>query len=267
MKPSEGFSWIGIGPAPELGLRVSVAALARVVFRHPETNQLMLVLERKATFREIEKTPNVEVISQPFGGAIRIKDGTEIKSLLRNFHFDSEQSKSEGDFRLFIRPEEWPRLRKFTVEHLKREDDTVLETSPERELAEEFKDALGIDLHKDQYQIWPVGINVDDHQAPTRNPRAEGYPTVRVYRISEVMINDTNLIKKLLENSSTFTDDHLRQDAKQDAQKGGKGRANGVTVLSMEKLNEHFRHLQISEKGSQVYFIGAHLDKNVRAIL
>jgi hypothetical protein len=57
-------------------------------------------LERKATLRE----DKVEVKSQPFGGAIRILDLDTIHDMIGDFHFDSERSRTEQDFRLFIRP-------------------------------------------------------------------------------------------------------------------------------------------------------------------
>src|SRR4026207_472329 len=103
----------GIGATPELSLRVSVATLVRVVFKHPLNGEWMLTLERKATLQN----DKVEIKSQPFGGAIRILDVNALHDLIGGFHFDSERSRSEQDFRLFIRPSSWSMLRESCIEH------------------------------------------------------------------------------------------------------------------------------------------------------
>src|SRR5574341_1303411 len=141
----------GIGATGELSLRVSVATLVRVVFKHPSHGAWMLALERKATLRETENGRVVEVKSQPFGGAIRILDVDAIHDLIGDFHFDSERSRTEQDFRLFIRPSSWSELREFCLEHLMIVDDPILETDPSRELTEEFADTLNIHLKPEQY--------------------------------------------------------------------------------------------------------------------
>ena len=133
----------GIGATDDLSLRVSVATLVRVVFKHPRNGEWMLALERKATLHETK----VEVKSQPFGGAIRILDLDAIHDLIGDFHFDSERSRSEQDFRLFIRPSNWSAVREVCIQHLSRVDDPILETNSARELVEEFDDALKINLH------------------------------------------------------------------------------------------------------------------------
>jgi len=69
----------GIGTTNELSLRVSVAMLVRVIFKHPNNDELMLALERKATLRQTEHERIVEVKSQPFGGA---------KELVRILHVE-----------------------------------------------------------------------------------------------------------------------------------------------------------------------------------
>jgi hypothetical protein len=130
----------GTGATQDLSLRVSVATLVRVVFEDPGSGERMLALERKATLSET----NVEVKSQPFGGAIRILDLDAIHDLIGDFCFDSEHSRAEHDLRLFIRPSVWPVLREFCIQHLSHVNDPVLETDPTRELTEEFADALEI---------------------------------------------------------------------------------------------------------------------------
>src|SRR5512147_707747 len=137
----------GIGATTELSLRVSVATLVRVLFKHPRDGEWMLALERQATLHGNQ----VDVKSQPFGGAIRILDVDAIYDLIGDFHFDSERSRAEQDFRLFIQPSSWPVLREFCIQHLSRVDDPFLETDLARELIEEFEDALKINLQPDQY--------------------------------------------------------------------------------------------------------------------
>lgn len=100
MSPSE----IRVGPTTELSLRVSVATLVRLLFRNRTDGDLMLALERRGTLRETEDARAVEVKCQPFGGAIRILNLDAMRELLCDFHFDSERSFTERDFRIFIRP-------------------------------------------------------------------------------------------------------------------------------------------------------------------
>src|SRR5689334_22995355 len=114
-KPSESFD-PGIGPTEQLSLRVSVATLSRVLFEHPGHGDVMLALERKATAHESENGPVVKVKSQPFGGAVRILDLRGLRDLIGDFHFDSERSRSEQDFRIFIRPADWSTVREFCIE-------------------------------------------------------------------------------------------------------------------------------------------------------
>src|SRR5688500_121371 len=47
MKTKAIVSEVGIGATDELSLRVSVAALVRVLFEHPDDGTLMLAIERK----------------------------------------------------------------------------------------------------------------------------------------------------------------------------------------------------------------------------
>ena len=200
----------GVGATKELSLRVSVATLVRVVFKGPEDGDLRLALERKATLRTGENGRLVGVNAQPFGGAIRIRDLERLHDLTGDFHFDSERSQSEQDFRIFIRPSNWGVVREFCLQHLSRVGDSVLETDPRRELAEEFADALKISLKPAQYI------------------HNRGYPTARIYRVFEADILDTSLARAMLANSESISNQDLCKLAEQDAQNGGKGRANAV---------------------------------------
>ena len=70
-----------IGATDELSLRVSVATLVRVLFENPRDGELMIALERRATLRETKSGPVVHIRSQPFGGAIRIRDLNAVREL------------------------------------------------------------------------------------------------------------------------------------------------------------------------------------------
>src|SRR3990170_5941352 len=126
MKPNH--DEIGVGATEDLNLRLSVATLARVLFENPRDGELMLALERKATLHEAENGRVIEVKSQPFGGAIRIRDLRTLRDLIGDFHFDSERSRSEQDFRIFIRPSDWETVREFCIQRFSVADDPILET-------------------------------------------------------------------------------------------------------------------------------------------
>ena len=128
MKPNH--DEIGVGATEDLSLRVSVATLVRVLFENPGDGELTLALERKATLLKDESRRTVEVMAQPFGGAIRLLEPKALRVLIDDFHFDSEESRSEQDFRIFIRPSDWSVVREFCIQHFSRVDDPVLESEP-----------------------------------------------------------------------------------------------------------------------------------------
>lgn len=252
----------GIGATDELSLRVSVATLAKVVFKHPSNGEWMLALERKATLRG----DKVEVKSQPFGGAIRILDVDAIFDLIGDFHFDNERSYDEQDFRLFIRPSSWSLLRKFCIQHLSNIDDPILETDPSRELIEEFYDALKINLHPEQYVCKSVATVVEDEAVSTDNFYARGAPTVRVFRIFEVTISDASLAHVMTMNSESNSDQILRERASKDHQNGGKGRDNAILALPLKQVGEFYSVLSLQERNAPISFENNRLDETVPAI-
>ena len=253
----------GIGATPDLSLRVSVATLVRVIFKHPITNELLLALERKATLIETK----VEVKSQPFGGAVRILDLNALHDLIGDFHFDSERSRAEQDFRLFIRPSNWSAVREFCIQHLSRVDDPILETDPTREVVEEFDDALKINLKPEQYVSKPVATVVENDLAPTENIYARGIPTVRVYRIFEAFITDPSVVDAMLINSKSVSDQELHELVWEDSQKGRKGRANAILALPMKRITDYYLGVSPEERNSPVAFERHQLDETVSAIL
>jgi hypothetical protein len=258
MKPNPG-----IGATPDLSLRVSVATLARVVFKHPINGEWMLALERKATLHENK----VEVKSQPFGGAIRILDLEAIHDLIGDFHFDSERSRAEQDFRLFIRPSSWAVLREFCIQHLSRVNDLILETDPSRELAEEFSDTLNIHLKPEQYVSIPVATVVENEAVPTANVHAKSYPTVRVYRIFEASITSSTLAHAMLKNSELVSSKRISELALEDARTGGKGRANAVLALPLKGIMDAYLAVSPEERNSPIYIEKNRFDETVPAVL
>lgn len=253
----------GIGPSNELGLRVSVAVLARVLFKHPGNGETMLALEHKATLHGDQ----VEVRSQPFGGAVRILNLDAIHDLIGDFHFDSETSSREQDLRLFIRPSSWPVLREFCVRHLANIDDPVLETDPARELIEEFHDALKVTLAPGQFASRPVATIVEDAPSPTENPRAKGMPTVRVYRVFETVITDPALAAAMLENSEANPAGTMQRRAVDDLGNGGKGRANSILALPLKRIEGFYSALSLEERRIPIVFGNDRLDGTVPALL
>jgi hypothetical protein len=258
---------IGVGATDELSLRVSVATLVRVVFKHPLNNEWILALERQATLRKTEHEQIVEVKSQPFGGAIHILDVDAIHDLIGNFHFDSERSRSELDFRIFIRPADWSAIREFCIEHFSVADDPILETDPTRELTEEFADALKINLKPEQYIHKPVATVIEDDPAPTENIHAKGIPTARVYRIFEATITDPVLEYDILKNSESVSDQDLRELVFVDAQNGGKGRTNVILALPLKHLADYYLAMPLEERNAPILFDKNRLDETVPAVL
>jgi hypothetical protein len=256
-----------IGATDELSLRVSVATLVRVVFKHPIRDELMLALERKATLLLTESGRVVEVKSQPFGGAIRILDVDAIHDLIGDFHFDSERSRYEQDFRIFIRPSTWSLLREFCIQHLSRVDDPILETDPARELTEEFADALKINLQPEQYVSKPVAIVVEDEAAPTVNVHAEDILTVRVYRIFEAVLSDSSLAQSMLKNSESLYNQDLQETALKDVRNGGKGRANAILAIPLKRITDRYLTLPPKDRNTPISFEQNQLSETVPIIL
>lgn len=256
----------GIEPTPALDLRVSVAALARVQVKDPEQGLALVVLERTATVHEGEEGPMVVVRAKPFGGAVRLRNVQVLRDVIGEFHFDSHRSRQEGDFRILIRTGDWPQLLAFCLRHLAQVDG-VLEASPMRELAEEFQDALGIDLEPEQVTVRAVGIVVEAHPVRTASVRAPGQPTVRIYSVYDVRLKSPEVIYAVLDNSMAHSDERLHQLAWEDWRRGGKGRANAVLALPLNELVSAYRSRPAAERTDPLPLGGHMLDGNVPAIL
>jgi len=256
-----------VGATRELSLRVSVAVLARVLFEHPKNGNLMLALERKATLLEKADDSHTEVMTQPFGGAVRISDLQTFHKKVGEFHFDSSRSRDEGDFRIFIKPSRWPFVREFCIEHLKDSHDQILENDPARELIEEFEDTLKIRLTNDQFKSEPEGIVVEETPLPTNNTRASGYPTVRVYHIYETLLTDPALAKEVILGSDRISDKELSELVRKDASSGGKGRANAILALPLKKVVDYYQSLPLKMRNKVIVIDDHQLSETTAAIL
>jgi len=135
-------------------LRVSIATSNQVIFPHPENGTLMLALERKAT---VLKDGNVNVRAQPFGGGVKILNPQSLKQIIGEIQFDSDRSKQEQDFRILIEPARWEAVKQYCLKHLDDPADFELESTPDRELVEEFAETLGLGLKSSQYTVQPLG--------------------------------------------------------------------------------------------------------------
>ena len=267
MNPNDPqYSQIGTGSTEELCLRVSAATLSRVLFEHPESNELMLALERTATWRKTNGNQIVVVKVKPFGGGIRLMDPGVLQNLVGDFHFDSQRSQDELDFRIHIRPHDWEPVKNFCLQQFQ-QSGSVLESSPERELLEEFEDALEIRLTSDDYRVKLLGVVVENTPSQTDNVRAPGSPTVRTYKRFEVRIISPTLIAAILDSSQACDDRNLRNLAWKDKQLGGRGRANAVLALPYDLVTAAFLELSPEKRGEPVQVMGHQLDGNVLVIL
>lgn len=265
MKPDQ--LEIGVGATEELSLRVSVAALVRVLFDSPADGQTMLALERTATLREIAGRPEVRVRAKPFGGGVRLTDPQALKGLIGHFHYDSNRSRQERDFRLQIHPTSWEKVKEICREHFQETGHGILDASPERELAEEFEDSLHLRISPDQYYLKPRGMIVENRAGETDNVRAGGLPTVRIYYVFEARIEVPELIRLMLANSRRYSDKDLEKMTWQDARQGGRGRANAILAVGLAELTNVYRSIPVDRRGGPIRLGRYQLDGNVLAIL
>lgn len=241
-------------------LRVSVATYNRVFFAHPENGMEMLALERKAT---VSKDGSASVWAQPFGGGVKILDSTLLKAIIGEIQFDSDRSRQEQDFRILIEPAQWQAVKQYCLKHLEDPADFELESTPDRELVEEFEEVMGVSLKSSQYTVQPVGIVTEDTPTWTENWHARGVPTVRVYRTYDVEIVDGKLCQNLVSISRQVSDDMLGKRA----QANGTGRANSVLVLPLHQVREAFLALPLEKRFSDIEADRHKLDRSVLVVL
>ncbi|HLF74574.1 MAG TPA: hypothetical protein VI524_09520 [Anaerolineales bacterium] len=262
-----GHPEIGVGATEALSLRVSVGTLVGVLFDDPESGQSMLALERTATLREVGGQPEVIVRAKPFGGAVRLLDPQALERLIGAFHYDSERSRQENDFRLQIQPAAWDQVKDICRRHLNRREKSILDPNPERELAEEFADALHVRLSRNHYHLKSRGASVEDLPVPTDNPRAEGMPTAWFYYLFEARVAAPEIIAAMLANTRRYSDHDLEEMAWENARQGGRGRANGILTTALDDLKDAYRSVPAGRRGEPVQVAGHPLDRSVLALL
>jgi hypothetical protein len=250
--------------ASESTLRVSVATLDRVVFPHPQEGSPMLALERKAS---VAREGGVQVRAQPFGGGVRILNPAGLETLAGPIVFDSQRSQGEQDFRILIRPADWEAVRQYCLQWLANPNQMELESTPQRELVEEFAEVLGLQLKPEQYSYQPGGFVVENDPRPTGNVYAPGRPTVRIYRIFEVRMVDDALSKRMLAASQQYSDVELGRLVRQDFESGGRGRANAILTLPLDEVIAAYRRRPAAMRYQTIRVADHALDESVLAIL
>lgn len=241
-------------------LRVSVATYNQICFPHPENGMAMLALERKAT---VLKDGSINVCAQPFGGGVRILNTKSLKDVVGKIQYDSARSKQEHDFRILIKPSQWDAVKQYCLEHLEDPADLELESAPDRELVEEFKEAVGVSLRPSQYTVQPMGFVIEDTPAWTENWYARGFPTVRVYRTYTVDIVDGIVCQNLVYTSRQVSDDMLGKHAREN----GRGRANSVLALPLHGVREAFLAPPLEKRFNKTEVDHYELDKSVLVVL
>ncbi len=258
---------IGIGLTDELSLRVSVGALVKVLLENPENGQTMLVLERIATLREINGKPEVIVKAKPFGGGVQITNQQALTEHIGNFNYDSEKSLEENDFRILVHPNSWEKIKDICKEHFQDKEKGIIDTSPDRELAEEFEDSLKIKITPNIYNLKSNGIVIENLPTKTDNVRGQSISTVRIYFLYEAEIISPEIIEVMLMNSKQYSDRDLQNFAFEDYKNAGKGRANAILTLDLNEIMKKYKSLSIERLNNPVSIEKYKLDSNVLAIL
>ena len=248
----------------DLVWRVSVATYNQVIFRHPEHERMMLALERRAT---VLGDGSVNVRAHPFGGGVHILNPVPLQKIIGQIQFDSERSRREQDFRILIPTSKWESIKQYCLHHLKDEEDLELETEPDRELIEEFIDTIKVKLSPHQYTVEPVGFVIENTPVQTSNEYATGQLTVRLYRVFRAQIMDPLLCNIICTISELYSDQELAAIARKDFEDGGRGRANTILVLPLDKVKEAYLALQAERRYRSVVVEGHELEESVLAIL
>lgn len=241
-------------------LRVSVATFNQVIFPHPENGTLLLTLERRAT---VLKDGSVIVRAQPFGGGVKLLNSNSLKRIVGEIQFDSYRSKQEQDFRILIDPSQWEAVKGYCLLHLQDPKDLDLETTPVRELVEEFEETMGVVLKTSQYTFQPIEFVIENRPAWTENWYARGFPTVRIYRTYNVEIVCENMRRTVVKTSELVSDEILGKRALEN----GTGRANSVLVLPLDKVRESFLALPLEKRFNTIEIDHHMLDESVLVVL
>lgn len=253
--------------------RVTIATLDRVLIEdvrredpaEAHGGRALLVVERAATYDPARNASTVR--GKPYGGAVRILDEEALRREIGVFDYDSPRSQIEGDFRILVPSSSWVQVKRACLRLLAAPGGEIIEVGPERELAEEFMDALHVELEPGQVHFQDVGIVVENKPAITANIHSPGVPTVRLYRIFEVRVVDPALRAAVLENSRSYSDSDLAAMARADATNGGKGRANAVLALPREVVADACNQIPPARRGRLFDVQGHVFHSSVLAVL
>ncbi len=247
-------------------LRASVATYNQVIFPHPEDGTMLLALERKAT---VLKDGSVSVRSQPFGGGVRILNPASLQAIIGKLQFDSERSKQEQDFRILIPPSKWELIKEYCLHQLEFDDadEIEIESGPDRELTEEFMDAINVKLNPMQYTVEPLGFVVENNPVRSKNDYALGQLTVHLYRVYKVQIVDLTLCKVMWSVSQLYSDKELGEHALQNFENGGKGRANTMLTLPLRQVRESYLALSPEVRYRKIMIDHHELEESVLVVL
>lgn len=247
-------------------LRASVATYNQVIFPNPENGIMMLALERKAT---VLKDGSVSILSQPFGGGVRILNPTPLQGIIGKIQFDSERSKQEQDFRILIPPSKWELIKEYCLHHLELEDDEEieLESDPDRELMEEFLETIKVKLNPGQYTVEPLGFVIENSPVQSKNDYARGQLTVHLYRVFKVQMIDSTLCKVMWSISQLYSDQSLGELALKDFEAIGRGRANTILALPLQTVKEAYLARAPEVRYRNIIVENHELDESVLAVL
>lgn len=226
----------------------------------------MLALERKATVLD---DGSVTVLSQPFGGGIRILNPAPLQKIIGKIQFDSERSKQEHDFRILIPASKWDLIKEYTMHHLELadEEEIELESGPDRELTEEFMDTINVRINPGQYSVEPQGFVIENNPVRSKNDYARGQLTVHLYRVFRVQITALRLCKIMCSINQLYTDEDLGERARKDFEYGGHGRANTILTLPLSRVTESYLALPPETRYRKIQVENHELDESVLAIL
>jgi hypothetical protein len=143
-------------------------------------------------------------------------------------------------------------VREICQEHLKETEKGILDSSPDRELAEEFEDTLNVRITPDQYHLKPRGIILEDLPSETENVRAQGLPTVRIYYLFEARMDSHDMITMMLANNRRYSDNDLQEMAWKDARQGGSGRENAILALGLDDLKDVYLSIPTDKRGGPI---------------
>jgi len=171
------------------------------------------------------------------------------------------------DFRILVQPSSWDKIKQICRNHFNGTEYGILDHSPERELEEEIESCLNLKIRQDNYTAQLADLFIEDEPQKTKNMRARGFSTVRIYYIYEARLKNPELIRMILENSKRYSEADLQDMAWQDSRQGGRGRANAVLALPLHELKDRYSSIPGGTNRGSVHFNEHLFDGNVWAVI